>query len=332
LVPNADTHIGLTWFSPPLPEVEAEVAELWDEATAASTVGRVLIDWVDVEPSEGSYNFDELDDQLDDMVRSGRRPMVTIAAVDTSGTEFPEWLGQFRPEPAADAYVAMVEQLLPVLRRHDVWLLAVANEPPLADDDDLNRNDFATFVERIEAELDVTAPDIPISFTFAGGDPFIDDPAIDRLVNAVDAYSVNHYCLDVALMVRPLDEVGEAIDAHVERAGDLPIVFQEFGCPAGELLGSSEDYQLAWFQQAFDHIGAIDQVRAAFVFEFLDWSEQTWDLDYGDAEDGLVAEVGEGYVARFRDWLLTSGLVAVDGTTRPAFDHFIEVAGSTGTP
>ncbi|MEM9039283.1 MAG: hypothetical protein AAGD33_05240 [Actinomycetota bacterium] len=326
LTPNDMTHLGLTWFSPPPPDSTATVNDRWTEATDASSVGRVMFDWIDVEPEEGDRRFVELDESLAEMVDSGRAPMASIVAVDVSGTEFPEWLGGFEPQRAADAYVAMVQDVLPILERHEVWTLSIANEPPLADDDGLDRGQFAMFVEQVVDQLQEIAPDLAVTFTFAGGDPFIDDPAIDRMVDAVDVYSVNHYCLDAFLRAVPLDEAADRIDEHVERAGDLPIVFQEFGCPAGELMGSSDDFQLAWFGEAFDHIGEIDQVRAAFVFEFLDWSADTYELGYGEVEQLLVDEVGQDFVDRFREWLLTSGLVRQDGTTRPAFDHFLEVA------
>ena len=326
LTPNDTTHFGLTWFSPPPPDSAATVNERWVEATDASTVGRVMFDWIDVEPEAGDRRIAELDGALAEMVESGRAPMASIVAVDVSGTEFPEWLGGFEPQRAADAYVAMVQDVLPVLERHEVWTLAIANEPPLADDDGLDRGDFATFVEEVVDQLQVIAPELPVTFTFAGGDPFIDDPAIDRMIDAVDVYSVNHYCLDAFLRALPLDEVAERIDEHVERAGDLPIVFQEFGCPAGESMGASDEFQLAWFDAAFEHIDDIDQVRAAYVFEFLDWSDETYELDYGSVDGVLADEIGQDFVDRFREWVLTSGLVRQDGTTRPAFDHFLDVA------
>ena len=329
LAPSDTTHFGATWFSPPPPEIRDTVFGLWEEVSDASTVGRALVDWIDVEPARGDYRFDELDEQLDGIVAAGQQPMVTIASVDTSGTEFPEWLGGFEPESAADAYIAMVAELLPVLERHDVWTLAISNEPPLAGDDDLDRADFATFVELVVDGLQEIAPELPVTFTFAGGDPFIDDPAIDRLIEAVDVYSVNHYCLREGLLAEPLEEATANIDRHVARAGDLPIVFQEFGCPAGVSMGSSEDYQLAWFELAFDHVMQNEQVRAAFVFEFLDWSQETYDLDYGAAEDVLIAELGAEFAERLRDWVLTSGLVRIDGTTRPVFDFFVDVAASS---
>lgn len=327
ITPDGSTHFGLTWFSPPTPESQETVSERWEEANAASSVGRFMTDWTDVEPSEGNRRFDDLEEALSEMTEPGQRPMVSIVALDISGTDVPEWLGGFEPERAAEAYVSMIEETLPLLREHDVWTLAIANEPPLGEDD-FDRDGFATFVELVVSDLQDVAPELPVTFTFAGGDPFIDDPAIDRLIGAVDVYSVNHYCLDAFLMTTSLDAVAEPIDRHIDRAGDLPIVFQEFGCPASELMGSSDEFQLEWFDAAFAHISDNDQVRAAFVFEFLDWSEQTYLLDYGEVEDLLVAEIGQDFTDRFREWLLTSGLVRVDGTTRPAFDLFLEVAAS----
>ncbi|MEM7140742.1 MAG: hypothetical protein AAF548_06875 [Actinomycetota bacterium] len=326
LAPGSATHLGTTWFSPPSDEHRTRILERWEEATEASSVGRVMVDWIDVEPTEGDYRFADVDEHLETIAAQGLQPMVSVVAVDVSGTDFPTWLGGFDPTRAATAYLAMAEQLAPLMERHDVWLFAIANEPPLTDDEGLDRDDFATFVELVVEGMDDIAPDLATTFTFAGGDPFIDDPHIDRMVDAVDVLSVNHYCLAPDLRVTDLDDATAAIDRFVDRAGASPVVFQEFGCPAAPSMGASEEYQLEWFQVALAHIGEVEQVRAAFVFEFLDWSQETFDLGYGADVDVLAAEVGDGFVERFTDWLLTSGLVRSDGTTRPAFDLFVETA------
>ncbi len=326
LTPGPDTHVGATWFSPAEPGAEDVVFERWGDVTDASSVGRAMFDWIDVEPQAGDYRLDEVDEALAAIVEAGQQPMLSIVARDTSGTDWPEWLGGFDPEQAAAAYLAMAEQFVPMMERHDVWLFAIANEPPLADDDEMDRGDFATFVELVVDGMQELAPDLATTFTFAGGDPLIDDPDIDRLVEAVDVFSVNHYCLMADLRVIDMDDAIANIDVMVERAGDLPVVFQEFGCPAGELMGSSEEFQLEWFEIAFAHIAEVDQVRAAFVFEFLDWSPSTLDLAYGADMDILAAAVGQGFADRLGDWLLTSGLVRNDGSTRPAFDLYLEMA------
>lgn len=326
LDPGPDTHLGATWFSPPDPDSEALVRERWEEINDASSIGRVMIDWIEVEPDRGDYRLDDVDEALGDLVDAGLRPMLSVVARDTSGTEFPEWLDGFEPHEAAAAYLAMAEQLVPIMERHGVWMFAIANEPPLAEDDDLDRGDFATFVELVVAGMDGLAPDLATTFTFAGGDPLIDDPDIDRMIAAVDVLSVNHYCLQVDLRVIDLADATANIDRVVERAGDLPVVFQEFGCPASTAMGSSEEYQLAWFEVAFAHIAELEQVRAAFVFEFLDWSQATFDADYGDVTEILVAEIGQGFADRLAEWLLTAGLVRSDGSPRPAFDLYVETA------
>ncbi|MEO1059882.1 MAG: hypothetical protein AAFZ07_00585 [Actinomycetota bacterium] len=327
LAPSPTTHLGLSWFSPAEPAAARSVDERWAEAQAASTVGRVLVDWVELEPQRGDHRADLLDEALGELTDAGLAPMVTIAAVDVSGTPFPEWLGGFDPRDAAEAYVEMIAAMLPTLRAHGVWLLAIANEPPLADGE-LDVDDFASFVERVEAGAQRLAPDLAVTFTFAGGDPFLPEPAIDRMIETVDAFSVNHYCLGGDLRRLPLEEATAQIDRLVERAGDLPVVFQELGCPAGEANGSSDADQLAWFEVAFEHLDSIERVRAAFVFEFLDWSPAVFELDYGSTLEGLTEEVGPDFVERFETWLLTAGLVRSDGSARPAFELFLEQAGA----
>ena len=62
------------------------------------------------------------------------------------------------------------------------------------------------------------------------------------------------------------------------------------------------------------------------MFEFLDWSQATFDADYGDVTEILVAEIGQGFADRLAEWLLTAGLVRSDGSPRPAFDLYVETA------
>lgn len=318
------THIGVSAFSPPAPEYANTWAERWDEANDAATVGRVLIDWIDIEPNRGQYETVELEEQLANIVDHGQVPMLTIAAVDVSGTQFPEWLGGFEPESAASAYNDMIDAIEPILLRHGVWLLAVANEPPF--DDGLDRAEFADFVGRVNDHVDRAIPELATTFVFAGGDAFHPDPGTERLHEAVDVLALNHYCIDTTLLVAPMEETEQRLEEIVDRSDGRPIVFQELGCPAGESMGSSEERQLEWFERAFGFIADEPSVRAAFVFEFQDWSVESFEADYGGAFDD-EPELAE-FAVRFEDWLLTSGLFRQDMSPRPAYEAFLDAARS----
>lgn len=317
------THVGIARFAPPTPGAEAIYAERWDEANAGATIGRVLTDWTDVEPEEGVYDFADLEEQLEEISARGARPMVTIAAVDVSGTEFPAWLGAFQPERAAAAYTRMLERAAPMFAEHDVFLVAIANEPPLGDG--LDVGEFADFVAAVETGADAVIPDIPVTFVFAGGDALRRDADTQRLAGAVDVFSVNHYCLGTDLLAIDLADTAEHLSAAIGLAGDKPVVFQEFGCPASEALGSSEEFQSEWFEEAFRLIRADDQIVAAYVFELANWSDELIDLDYGEA---IAAEPELGwFFERLAEWLRTSGLIRQDASTRPSWDVYLSNLG-----
>jgi hypothetical protein len=113
----------------------------------------------------------------------------------------------------------------------------------------------------------------------------------------------------------------------VKLAGNLPLVFQAFGCPAAAVSGSSDSFQATWFGRAITHAQQVEQVRALFVFEFLDWSPKLFELAYGDVLSELSTLVGADFVDRFERWLLTTGLVRrSDATARPALAIFVEAA------
>jgi len=44
-----------------------------------------------------------------------------------------------------------------------------SSRSPLADDDGLDWDEFATFVEGVARVMDERAPDVPVRFTFADG-------------------------------------------------------------------------------------------------------------------------------------------------------------------
>lgn len=320
------THVGIAGFSPPSAAVTDEWLQRWNEANDAASVGRILLDWVDVEPERGVYDTTELEEQLGAAIEHGQQPMVTIAAVDVSGTPFPSWLGfdlsDFDAKVAGEAYNAMVDHITPLLDEHDVWLLAVANEPPF--DEGLDRRTFAEFVVAVGDHVRDRTPDLDVSFVFAGLDALSDEPGSDALRSAGSVLATNHYCLDSSLNAVPIDAVASEIDKYLDVASGRPVVFQEFGCPAAEEVGSSDDHQAAWFTAAFAAIEARPAVRAAFVFEFLDWSEELVDASYGDLIDA-EPELAD-FFERFRGWLTTTGLFTADMTPRPAWQVYLDAA------
>lgn len=243
------THLGVGWFSPPEPATADTVNTHWRELSQTSSVGRVIVDWTDVEATRGDYDLAYLTGQLALLDDAGLAPMVTIAAIDASGTPWPSWLGEFDAVAASAAYDAMLDEVLPTLADHGVWLLAIANEPPF-DDRDFDRAGFVTFVEHVASHVHDVAPDLAVTFTFAGTDVLVDDLDIHRLVDAGDVLSVNHYCLGPDLTAEPLERADQRIDDIVRIAHDKPVVFQELGCPASDVNGSSEQFQAVYLEAA----------------------------------------------------------------------------------
>ncbi|MEM1332148.1 MAG: hypothetical protein AAGG08_01710 [Actinomycetota bacterium] len=322
----AGTPLGVSSFSPTPPELAAERDDLWDRVQAVSPIGRVMVDWVDVEPEEGVYETGDIVEGLTELRERGQAPMLSIVATDVSGTPFPSWLGDtFEPARAAAAYNRMLDALAPIIRDHDVWYLAVANEPPL---EELDRMDFAEFVAAVRDHARPLLPDTAVGFVFAGGDALADDAAGEALRNASDVLALNHYCLDAGFQVTPIEELDAGFDRILDAADGRPVVFQELGCPASAELGSSDEFQADWMEAAFDRIAAEPDVRAAYVFEFVDWSD---DL-VGFAYDELLAAPEERAVlALLADWLGTSGLVRQDLTTRPVFDVYLDAAAASSS-
>jgi len=110
--------------------------------------------------------------------------------------------------------------------------------------------------------------------------------------------------------------------------GDGPILLQELTCPSPETMGASEAWQRGCFERLFAEIEATPRVRFASVFTFQDFDEPTCeiirDAIFGDELDDLPPDVAE----RLTDYLCYLGVVAPDGTPKPAWQAVLEAAES----
>ena len=136
----------------------------------------------------------------------------------------------------------------------------------------------------------------------------------------------------VVLITGAASGIGQALSLEFAAAGARPVVFQELGCPAGHadgsLLGSTPAQQQRFFAHAFAELASEPRIRAAFVFQLVDWSPELFATMYGGVLEG--EGVPQDFADRFEEWLLTTGLMTyTDGTTRPAWDTFLSAVAAS---
>lgn len=321
------------------PAVDAAARARWSEAVAAGMrVGRVHLDWASVEPDSGQFEPEELREELERLQEDGLAPLVALYAVDSGGPTLPADL-QSRVEAGLEIaapvllarYRALLDWAVPMIMAHGGWGLLVANE---VDghilDGSMAADDVAHFYRNARDHTHTLAPALAVSATHTIDGPLAGAPHHAELIDALDFASFNYYPLDpgtLQLIEPTAARVAADMDAFVAAAAGKPVVFQELGCPAGytedSLVGSNEEQQRRFFEHAFAALAAEPRIRAAFVFQLVDWSPELFEDQYGDVP--WEESVPQVFVDRFEEWLLTTGLMTHDtGTPRPAWGVFLE--------
>ncbi len=318
----------------------AEADAKWGEAVAAGMkIGRVHLDWSSLETAPGRYDLTPLRDALTALTDDGLAPLVSIYTVDSEGYVVPpdlmsadteEFLVDGKRLDDADVlarYRALLDQALPIIAEHGGWGILLANEPEAVFDADPSAvSALRNLVVDARDHIHKSYPDLAVSATLTMSDPF-GERDLSELITEFDFATFNYYPLAASLdaLEPTVEKVRSDFDAIVAAARGREVVIQELGCPSGygpdtTVMGASEAMQRDFFRRAFAEIESRDQVRAAFVFQLVDWSP------------GLAAELGESlraegfpeFADRFEEWLRTSGLITYDlGAEKPAWAEFI---------
>ena len=111
------------------------------------------------------------------------------------------------------------------------------------------------------------------------------------------------------------------------RYGWKEVVLHELGCPAGwthrdSVIGSSEAKQQEFFELAFQQFRSTPELRAAYVFQMVDWSQELTELYVEAFEDEPLPP---DFLDSFKEWLETSGFITYyEGRIRSAWAVFLE--------
>jgi hypothetical protein len=113
------------------------------------------------------------------------------------------------------------------------------------------------------------------------------------------------------------------LDIMLDLAGDKSIVFQELGASAGyddtpSQINASEIKQSQFFEEVFSRMKAEEKIRAAVIFQLVDWDPVLVDTLY--TQPLLNSGVSQDYVFRLAENLETIGLIRYsDGSERIAW-------------
>jgi hypothetical protein len=337
-------HAGMiVGFNPALPIATAAAVDLrWRQAVAAGMkVGRVQMDWGEIESSPESYKLGDLDDTLSDVSRDGVKPFILLDSFD--GDIPPDLrkrldageIGWDHPTVIA-RHAAMLRRVMPTLQRHGVWIIAIANEIGNLLDDlepvrraELTRQLLALF-SASRTEVHRLAPGMAVTVTVREQqEPDIGDTEAP-FVKWSEVASFNFYCgrfsNDLAVATDPATIRGY-IDGMLERAGTKSVVIQELGCHAGydnkpSPTGATAAQQAKFYEVVLGELAARPRLRAAIVFQLVDWAATLVESSHSAPfrAEGLPA----AFIAQFAESLETVGFLRFrDGTARPAWTTFL---------
>ncbi|MEL6712679.1 MAG: hypothetical protein AAFP86_02835 [Planctomycetota bacterium] len=336
--------------------VQTAVAGRYDELVAAGMdTSRVLVDWPDLEPTPGGYDFADLLDQMDARAARGiLHQFVNLTIVDSAGPSAPASIeahlaagGAWGDPEVVDPLLALLDALVPELVLRGCFMVGLANEPGgYYEDDPGSAAGFDALVGAAVDRIHEIEPRMACTVVFAGPA----DAGIAALMPLCDVASFNMYAYELELdagctlagsplllwrSIATQSAVAALLDSLEVPAGGRLITIQEFGQAAGwddlpETLGPLAG--LSAQAAVFTALGAelelrSDRFRAACIWTLNDHTRG----GIGYVGDELTAQgLPECFADNIEEIFGPTGLVRSDASAsvRPAF---VEVRAAIAT-
>ena len=298
------------------------------------------VDWVDLEPEPDRYTLEGFTARLDDLRRLGVRPFVNITVGDIEDYNLPDELsdgqggladGVALDDPAVIArFGRLLDRVVPVLLAHGGFFLGVGNEVDARFDGPHpgERAAYVRFVDAARERVHAIEPRLAVGVALTTDAVRTRSSTFRALRGVTDVLPFNYAPIQPDFFVRDEAAIRSDFQEVVAAYGEGPILIQESACPSAASMGASEAWQQTCFERLFEEIDSTPQVRFASVFTFQDFDEATCsmvrDALFGDELDDLPAEVAE----RLADYLCHLGVVAPDGTPKPAWSVVLNAAGA----
>jgi hypothetical protein len=343
------SHLGMmTSFELPNPQTPAQtgfLANRWSQALDAGLeVARVQVSWGELEPAPGVFDLTALTATLAANDAQGLSTFLLLETIDSDDFALPTDLddgatpyrlaqGRSLSHPVIlQRFSALVAALAPVLNAHRVFAVSLGNEPDNYFDDVPFSTPAGTawaasmgdFLAAARTAVHARAPRIAVSMTLKEATVRNGAAAsLAPILRAADFGNFNYYCQDASFRVPRTLDVAAQLNALLTVVGTRAVVLQELGCPGGaatSLLGASEPQQAAFFAATIQVMRQQPRLRAAFVFQLLDWSPElakAYSDPFRPTYPLLADQVEES--------LATLGLVRwTDGTAKPAWSTVVQ--------
>lgn len=310
---------------------DSMTARFQDALTAGMSVGRLQIDWPELEPTRGDYAKEILEAQLQTMANQGLDIFLTISAYDSDGPVLPEYLegAALDGKRVISRFNALMDWVIPMLASYQGFVIAVANEPDNEFGENAGlRKAVVEFTRCVQHHIHTIDPQMAVTVTMAEGNLNLGVKGMAEVLEIVDVASWNFYgsnydfTLGRSVTATPAELRSEML-AMLAASGDKALIFQELGMHAdGTVLNSSEEAQRLFFETFFSFMETEPRIRAVTVFQMVDWSPATTALltEFFDPD-----EVPASFIAEFEASLGSIGLLNyADGSRKLAWTEFMD--------
>lgn len=335
LLPRGN-HLGMkVGFESYPPAVSTIVDEKWQEALSRGMrIGRIQLDWADLEPVANQYDTVALLERLQPMQADGLSSFVLIGTVDTLGTGRPaDLLGTSFGDPAMIArYQALMDWVVPMVTDHGGYCISIGNEPMgYLGNQPSELQPMADFIAAIRDYVHSINPDMAVTMTL-NGSPEVWAVPFDTLAAQCDVLCANHYGLDAnTLLAKDPAMFASDLQNLLSHASGKNLILQELGMPSGwthqpSLLGATEEMARQFLRNAVAVLKSEPRFRAAYWFTTMDWSQTLANVQ---RDELAAAGVPPSALVLVDEWLRTGGLCRyeqpgfADGSPRSTWDEFL---------
>ena len=331
---NGDNRIGMIQgFNPSNPPATSSAMERrWEDALRAGmSVGRLQIDWPELEPSPNTFDKAEFEQRLHEMQDQGLQTFLLISAYDSGGPVVPDDLQglDFDDPELIRRFNALMDWVIPLLVQYDGYLISISNEAENSFGEVPGLHDqILTFLLEAKEHIHQIHENMAVTVTFSEGALDEDTPGLEEILAACDVACWNFYGAESTFeppyyyTAQSENEIRSDIQRMLDASGEKNIVIQELGMHSGDTtLDSSEETQRKFFEVFFGEMQKHDRIKAAYNFQLVDWSPEVTDIFTQSLEDeGLPKD----YLDQFSESLETIGLINYEnGMRKQAWNEFV---------
>lgn len=330
---NGGTKIGtIIGFNPSNPQSTTDsINARWNEAVNnGMTVARLQIDWAELEPQPNVFDTNALEEQLIEFKNQNLQTFLLISAYDSEGPEIPEDLQglKFDNPVLIERFNNLMDWVIPMLVQYDGYIISITNEADNSFGEIPNlHNEILSFLKEVRPHIHSINEKMAVTVTIAEGSLDSDKPGITEIIAECDVACWNFYgsAFEFELpyyTAQTENQIKNDIHRMLEVSGEKNIVIQELGMHSGsDNLDSSEEIQRKFFQTFFQEMQNEKRLRAAYIFQLVDWSPEVTAIFTQIFEDEGMSQ---GFIDAFAETLETAGLIQYsNGCRKPAWDEFI---------